>query len=213
MSGCLVILLVAVLLVLVNTLITTLQMSGFITSEGSYDWAKVVDPFKSFSGFVGNLPYDSLNTLNTADRFPLGNPMENFVSHIPKRTTVGNKKTGKSNFTNDFVSNNLAMSHFTSDSYQASDPYSPIDNGGVDLADIDNHMTFAKKVLSKRNSAREANYELQETPWIVQNANAIFRPTISTPAAAPTAAPPANGSGFMGMKSGFNTVPYMMSSA
>jgi len=153
MSGCLIILLITIVLILVNTLVTTLRHSDFSNEERS------LDPQARFSGFVNNLPYDSVDSLDTERRAPMD----------------------KKKFNDDYIYNggflaqNLQLEHFDNGDYHN---YDPVDNGGVDFNTIDSHMKFATKLSKDHNKSREANLEFQETPYIKTDMRAAFRPSL-----------------------------------
>jgi hypothetical protein len=86
-------------------------------------------------------------------------------------------KIKKENYINKggYISENLELEKFTPADYSN---YDPIDNGGVDLLTLDSHRNFAAQVVAKHNLVRESDVEFEETPYIVVNANALWRPQI-----------------------------------
>jgi hypothetical protein len=155
MSGCLVILLVSVILMMWTCSIALNKLSPFSLQE------RIMNPLARFSGFVNNLPYDSADNLN-----------------LERRDAPVDKKK----FNDDFIYNggyleqNLQLEHFDNSDYYN---YDPVDNGGVDFNTIDSHMKFAEKLSKDHNKNREANLEFQETPYVKTIATALFRPNLA----------------------------------
>ena len=153
MSWCPIALLFIVVLLLVHLLMMTCNHSDFSMQE------RGMDPVARFSGFVNDFAYDSMDALNNR-----------FAEPINKK-----KVNDDYIYNGGFLDQNLAMEHFDSSDYYS---YDPMDNGGVDFNTIDSHMQFAKKLSKEHNKFREANHEFEETPYIKQDARAMFRPNL-----------------------------------
>lgn len=153
MTWCLIVLLIAVVLLLVNLVMLNYNHSNFSMLE------RINDPLARFSGFTKDFPYDNMDSLNNRFSLPLDKKKVNddFI------------------YNGGYLEQNLQMEHFDSSDYNN---YDPMDNGGVDLNTIDSHMQFADKLSKEHNKLREVNHEFQETPYIKYDARASYRPKL-----------------------------------
>ena len=153
MSWCLISILIAVVLLLVNILMLTLNQSNFSMEE------RAMHPLTRFSGFTKDFPSDNLDSLGSR-----------FAEGVDKA-----KVKDEFIYNGGYLEQNLQMEHFDSSDYYN---YDPVDNGGVDFNTIDSHMKFAEKVSKEHNKSREANHEFQETPYVKQDLRASWRPNL-----------------------------------